>query len=126
MAVAAFPGLLAAAGLHESTVDERSQSDRLPPVRPGLTAVFRRPLLVEPDKKFPTAIALDAAFPRENVAATNNAPHLDSSLERSMQGEQGVGIAIGAHQARTSAAERPSRAHAPYSQEGNNPATGRQ
>ena len=33
-------------------------------------------------------------LPREKVAAPNNAPQLDSSLERSMQGEQGDGIAI--------------------------------
>jgi hypothetical protein len=35
----------------------------LQPARPGLIAVFGRPLFIEPDKKFPKALALDAAFP---------------------------------------------------------------
>ena len=51
---------------------------------PGLIAVFCRPLFIEPDKKFPKAVALDAAFPCEEVAAPNNASRMNPSIEPSM------------------------------------------
>ena len=76
-------------------VAQSEQRDRLHPARPGRITVFGRPLFMEPDKKFPKAIALDAAFPCEESRGAEQR-FTDESVDRAVddQGEQRVDIVI--------------------------------
>ncbi len=85
----------------KGTVDERhqvaqtEQGDCLQPARPGLIAVFGRPLFMEPDQKFPKPIALDAPLPCQE-SRRGEQRFTNESINRAIgdQGEQGVGIII--------------------------------
>ena len=73
----------------KGVVDKRHQlaqsdlGDRLQPARPGLIAVFGRPCFIEPDKNFPKAIAIDAAFPCEESRGAKQR-FTDESVDRAV------------------------------------------
>jgi hypothetical protein len=73
----------------KGVVDKRHQlaqsdlGDRLQPARPGLIAVFGRPCFIEPDKKFPKAIAINAAFPCEESRGAKQR-FTDESVDRAV------------------------------------------
>lgn len=76
-------------------VAQPEQADRLQPARPGLIFVFGRPLVMEPDQKFPVAIPPDSALPGEKGCGTEQC-FADEAVDRPVgdQGKQRFDLAI--------------------------------